>query len=64
MGLVMQWLLGFGGLLLFDLFVEYVLFESWNLNYTTRNDVFFIAWWVVVAAWAVFGLAYIYRHWK
>ena len=40
MGLVMLWLLGSLGLLLFVFCVVFVLFETWDLNYTTKNDVF------------------------
>ena len=45
------WILGFVGLLIFDLFIEGVVFEWLKLNGTTKNDWFFKVWWVAVVIW-------------
>jgi hypothetical protein len=53
----------FGVLLwfLFDLFMEAVVFEVLGWNGTTKNDWFFILWWIVLFFWLLYGLRKIFR---
>ncbi len=57
--LLVAWVFGFFVLLLFDLFVEYMVFPRIGLDNTPRNDWFFIAWWITVWLWFFFGRQYI-----
>ena len=45
----------------FDLFMEFFVFEWLQWNGTTKNDPFFIAWWLVTLAWLVIGGRGLYR---
>jgi len=58
------WILGFVGLLIFDLFIEGVVFEWLKLNGTTKNDWFFKVWWVVVVIWFLYGLNNLLKNLK
>jgi hypothetical protein len=53
----------FGVLLwfLFDLFMEAVVFEVLGWNGTTKNNWFFILWWIVLFFWLLYGLRKIFR---
>jgi hypothetical protein len=57
--LLVTWVFGFFGLVMFDLFVEYMVFPRIGLDNTPRNDWFFIAWWMTVWLWFFFGRQYI-----
>ena len=58
------WILGFVGLLIFDLFIEGVVFEWLKLNGTTKNDWFFKVWWVAVVIWFLYGLNSLLKNLK
>jgi hypothetical protein len=55
------WLLGVLLWFLFDLFMEAVVFEALEWNGTTKNDWFFILWWIVFLFWLLYGLKKIFR---
>jgi len=55
------WLLGFVVLFAFDLFMELIVFEWLQWNGTTKNDWFFMLWWICVFLWLLYGL---YRFFK
>lgn len=55
------WLLGVLLWFLFDLFMEAVVFEALEWNGTTKNDWFFILWWIVFFFWLLYGLKKIFR---
>ena len=57
---VVIWGLGFVVLLLFDLFVEYVIFTALDFHNTPKNDIFFLIWWIVVGLWFLFGLPFLW----
>ena len=57
--LLVSWVFGFFALLLFDLFVEFLVFPRIGLDNTPRNDWFFIGWWIMVWLWFFFGRQYI-----
>ena len=48
-----HWLLGLLILFAIDLFAELVVFEWLEWNGTTKNDWFFMLWWVLVALWTI-----------
>jgi len=50
-----NWLLFFIGLIVLDLFVEAFVFEWLEWNGTTKNDWFFILWWLIVLMWFIYG---------
>ncbi len=51
-----QWVLGFVLLFIINVLVEALLLPYWNLDNTSRNDIYFQSWWVLVGLWAIFGL--------
>ena len=55
------WLFGFVALLSFDFFFEFVVFELLKWNGTSKNDWFFILWWVLVLIWFLTGLKSLYQ---
>ena len=57
--LLVSWVFGFFALLLFDLFIEFLVFPRIGLDDTPRNDWFFIGWWIMVWLWFFFGRQYI-----
>lgn len=59
LNIVTLWMLGFVILLAFDLFMESYPFEWLHWNGTTKNDWFFIMWWIMVLVWLVFGVSII-----
>ena len=60
----MRWILGFIGLLALDFFAEAVVFEWLQWNGTTKNDWFFMLWWVLVLSWFVYGATKIFNSLK
>ena len=55
------WIFGFVALLSFDFFFEFVVFEFLKWNGTSKNDWFFILWWVLVLIWFLMGLKTLYQ---
>ena len=58
---LIKWLLGVPLWFLFDLFMEAVVFEALEWNGTTKNDWFYILWWIVFFFWLLYGLKKIFR---
>ena len=58
---IVKWILGFLLWFAFDLFMEAVVFEALGWNGTTKNDWFFILWWIAVLLWLIYGLRRIFR---
>ena len=58
---VLRWCLGAAFLLIIDVFAEAVVFEWLQWNGTTKNDWFFLLWWLIVAGWTVFSARRIWR---
>ena len=52
---ILHWLLGFVVLVVVVLFAQLVVFEWLKWNGTTKNDWFFMLWWIVVLLWFVVG---------
>ena len=50
---LLRWCLGAALLLIIDVFAEAVVFEWLQWNGTTKNDWFFLLWWLIVAGWTV-----------
>ena len=59
---LIKWLLGVLLWFLFDLFMEAVVFEALDWNGTTKNDWFFILWWIVLFFWFLYGLRKVFRY--
>ena len=58
---LIKWLLSVLLWFLFDLFMEAVVFEALEWNGTTKNDWFFILWWIVFFFWLLYGIKKIFR---
>ena len=58
---LLRWCLGAALLLIIDVFAEAVVFEWLQWNGTTKNDWFFLLWWLIVAGWTVFSAPRIWR---
>lgn len=58
---LLRWCLGAALLLIIDVFAEAVVFEWLWWNGTTKNDWFFLLWWLIVAGWTVFSARRIWR---
>ena len=58
---LLRWCLGAALLLIIDVFAEAVVFEWLQWNGTTKNDCFFLLWWLIVAGWTVFSARRIWR---
>jgi len=56
-----NWLLFFMGLIVLDLFVEAFVFEWLEWNGTTKNDWFFILWWLIVLMWLIYGVNKLFK---
>jgi len=56
-----NWLLFFMGLIVLDLFVEAFVFEWLEWNGTTKNDWFFILWWLIVLIWFICGVNKLFK---
>ena len=52
---ILHWLLGFVVLVVVVLFAQLVVFEWLKWNGTTKNDWFFMLWWIVVLLWFMVG---------
>ena len=50
---LLRWCLGAALLLIIDVFAEAVVFEWLQWNGTTKNDWFFLLWWLILAGWTV-----------
>lgn len=50
-----NWVLVLMGLIVLDLFVEAFVFEWLEWNGTTKNDWFFILWWLIILIWFTYG---------
>jgi hypothetical protein len=59
--LVTNWLLVFMGLIALDFFAEAFVFEWLQWNGTTKNDWFFMLWWLLVFAWFIYGAKKIFQ---
>ena len=57
-----QWIGGFFVWFAMDLFMEFFVFEWLNWNGTTKNDWFFVLWWIGVAVWLVYGMRRLIQH--
>jgi len=58
---LLRWCLGAALLLIIDIFAEAVVFEWLQWNGTTKNDWFFLLWWLIVAESTVFPARRIWR---
>ena len=58
---LLRWCLGAALLLIIDVFAEAVVFEWLWWNGTTKNDWFFLLWWLIVAGWTVFSALRIWQ---
>ncbi|NND05192.1 MAG: hypothetical protein HKN87_02330 [Saprospiraceae bacterium] len=56
------WFLGFVILFLINLAVEFFLLPLWDLDNTSRNDIYFKIWWLAVAGWFFFGFILLTRR--
>jgi len=59
--LIINWLLVLIGLIALDFFAEAFVFEWLQWNGTTKNDWFFMLWWLLVFAWFIYGAKKIFR---
>jgi len=59
--LTRNWLLTFIGLIVISLFAEAIVFEWLQWNGTTKNDWFFMLWWLFVLAWFIYGAKKIFQ---
>ena len=48
---LVHWVAGIAALLLIDIIAEALVFEWLGWNGTTKNDWFFMLWWLAVLAW-------------
>jgi hypothetical protein len=54
-------LLVFMGLIALDFFAEAFVFEWLQWNGTTKNDWFFMLWWLLVLTWFIYGAKKIFQ---
>ena len=59
--LIINWLLVLIGLISLDFFAEAFVFEWLQWNGTTKNDWFFMLWWLLVFAWFIYGAKKIFQ---
>jgi len=57
---ILNWIFGFLVLVIFDLFMEAIVFEALSWNGTNKNDWFFILWWLLVSFWFLYGISGLY----
>ena len=57
----LRWAVGVTLLLVIDFLAEAVVFEWLQWNGTTKNDWFFLLWWLIVAGWTVFSARRIWQ---
>ena len=50
---LVRWVTGIAALLVIDIIAEALVFEWLGWNGTTKNDWFFMLWWVVVLVWTI-----------
>jgi hypothetical protein len=50
---LVRWVVGVAVLLVIDIVAEALVFEWLAWNGTTKNDWFFVLWWLAVLAWTV-----------
>ena len=48
---LVRWVVGFAVLLVIDIVAEALVFEWLAWNGTTKNDWFFVLWWLAMLAW-------------
>jgi len=53
---IAKWFLSFLLWFVFDLLMEAVVFEAIGWNGTTKNDWFFMLWWMVTCFWLCYGV--------
>jgi hypothetical protein len=51
---LVRWVVGVAVLLVIDIVAEALVFEWLAWNGTTKNDWFFVLWWLAVLAWTVY----------
>jgi hypothetical protein len=51
---LVRWVVGVAVLLAIDIVAEALVFEWLAWNGTTKNDWFFVLWWLAVLAWTVY----------
>jgi hypothetical protein len=51
---LVRWVVGVAVLLAIDIVAEALAFEWLAWNGTTKNDWFFVLWWLAVLAWTVY----------
>ena len=57
----LRWAVGVALLLVIEFLAEAVVFEWLQWNGTTKNDWFFLLWWLIVAGWTVFSARRIWQ---
>ncbi len=57
---ILNWIFGFLVLVIFDLFMEAIVFEALSWNGTNKNDWFFMLWWLLVSFWFIHGISGLY----
>jgi len=57
---ILNWIFGFLVLVIFDLFMEAIVFEALSWNGTNKYDWFFILWWLLVSFWFLYGISGLY----
>jgi len=57
---ILNWIFGFLVLVIFDLFMEAIVFEALSWNGTNKNDWFFMLWWLLVSFWFIHGISALY----
>ena len=58
------WVTGIAALLVIDIIAEALVFEWLAWNGTTKNDWFFMLWWVVVLTWTIHCSLRIWQSFK
>ena len=59
-----RWVTGIAALLVIDIIAEALVFEWLAWNGTTKNDWFFMLWWVVVLTWTIHCALRIWQSFK
>ena len=61
---LVRWVTGIAALLVIDIIAEALVFEWLAWNGTTKNDWFFMLWWVVVLTWTIHCALRIWQSFK
>ena len=61
---LVRWVTGIAALLVIDVIAEALVFEWLAWNGTTKNDWFFMLWWVVVLTWTIHCALRIWQSFK